>query len=132
MTIDFPSTGRSLRSLVTTQGTLEISLMEVAVLEPGPHEVVVRVEASPINPSDLGLLFAGADMSRATVSGTTESPLLTAPVDVREPHYLSATREPAPWSRPARQRRPKRYSAKRWPSPGDQCTASTERLTLRS
>ena len=90
MTIDFPSTGRSLRSLVTTQGTLEISLMEVAVLEPGPHEVVVRVEASPINPSDLGLLFAGADMSRATVSGTTESPLLTAPVDVNALRGLSA------------------------------------------
>ncbi|MGA2970496.1 MAG: zinc-binding dehydrogenase [Acidimicrobiales bacterium] len=90
MTIDIPSTGRSLRSLVTNQGTLEISLPEVAVSEPKPHEVVVRVEASPINPSDLGLLFAGADMTQATVSGPAESPLLTAPVDANALRGLSA------------------------------------------
>lgn len=90
MTIDIPSTGRSLRSLVTTQGTLEISLAEIAVSEPGPQEVVIRVEASPINPSDLGLLFAGADMRAATVSGTAENPLLTAPVDKNALRALSA------------------------------------------
>lgn len=90
MTNEVPSTGRSLRSLVTTQGILEISLTDVAVAEPGPHDVVVRVEASPINPSDLGLLFAGADMSQATVSGSAENPLVTAPVDANALRGLSA------------------------------------------
>ena len=81
MTTDIPKTGRALRSLVTSEGTLEISLQEVAVSEPQPNQVVIRVEASPLNPSDLGLLFAGADMSKATVSGTVESPLVTVPID---------------------------------------------------
>jgi NADPH:quinone reductase-like Zn-dependent oxidoreductase len=38
------------------------------------------VEAAPINPSDLGLLFAGADLAEATVSGSTDDPVLTAPL----------------------------------------------------
>ena len=47
---------------------------------PGPDEVVVRVEASPINPSDLGLLIGPADMSQAQVSGSPNNPVLTAPI----------------------------------------------------
>jgi hypothetical protein len=42
--------------------------------------VVVRVEASPINPSDLGLLFGGADMSTAKASGTPDRPVVTAEI----------------------------------------------------
>lgn len=45
-----------------------------------PEEVLVRVEAAPLNPSDLGLLFGGADMRQAKVSGTAERPIVTAPV----------------------------------------------------
>jgi len=90
MTIDYPSTGLQLRSLVTTEGILEISLQDVPVVEPQPTQVVVRVEASPINPSDLGLLFAGADMASASVSGTAESALLTAPIDANVLRGLSA------------------------------------------
>ena len=90
MTIDYLSTGLQLRSLVTTEGILEISLQDVPVLEPQPTQVVVRVEASPINPSDLGLLFAGADMASASVSGTAESALLTAPIDANVLRGLSA------------------------------------------
>jgi NADPH2:quinone reductase len=90
MAIDYPSTGRQLRSLVTAEGILEISLQDAPVLEPQSTQVVVRVEASPINPSDLGLLFAGADMTHATVSGTVESPLLSAPVDANVLRALSA------------------------------------------
>jgi NADPH:quinone reductase len=80
MTSDRPATGRELRSLVTADGTLELSLAEVPIADPEPNEVLVRVDAAPINPSDLGLLFAGADMSAATVSGPVESPVVTAPV----------------------------------------------------
>jgi NADPH2:quinone reductase len=54
---------RQIQSLVREDGVLEIRLREVTVAEPGPDDVVVRVEAAPINPSDLGLLFGSADMS---------------------------------------------------------------------
>jgi NADPH:quinone reductase-like Zn-dependent oxidoreductase len=66
--------------LVTSGGTLELSLHEVPVPAPAANEVLVRVEASPINPSDLGLLTASADMTTATVTGTPERPIVTAPV----------------------------------------------------
>jgi NADPH:quinone reductase-like Zn-dependent oxidoreductase len=73
-------TGLQLRSLIKKSGELEISLANVPTPEPGPDEVVVRVEASPINPSDLGLLVGAADMTTAKASGTKESPVITAKV----------------------------------------------------
>jgi NADPH:quinone reductase len=78
MTADLPDTALELRSLVTSQGTLELSLHDVPVPTPAANEVLVRIEASPINPSDLGLLTAGADMATATVAGTPERPVVTA------------------------------------------------------
>lgn len=78
MTADLPDHALELRSRVTSQGTLELSLHEVPVPVPAADEVVVRVEASPINPSDLGLLIAGADMTTATVAGTPQRPTVTA------------------------------------------------------
>ena len=72
------NTALQLRSLIKASGELELSLVSVPMPAPGPDEVVVRVEASPINPSDLGLLFGAADMSTATPSGTPEQPVLTA------------------------------------------------------
>ncbi|MCV7205142.1 zinc-binding dehydrogenase [Mycolicibacterium peregrinum] len=81
MTDSLPKTALELRSLVTDNGTLELSLHEVAVPTPAQDEVVVRVEASPINPSDLGLLIpSAADMSSATVAGTADRPVVTAPL----------------------------------------------------
>jgi NADPH:quinone reductase len=73
-------TGIQLRSLIKKSGELEISLVEVPIPEPGPDEIVVRVEATPINPSDLGLLTGPADLSTAKASGTKESPVITAKV----------------------------------------------------
>jgi NADPH:quinone reductase-like Zn-dependent oxidoreductase len=73
-------TGLQLRSLIKKSGELELSLANVPVPEPAADEVVVRVEATPINPSDLGLLIGPADMSTAKVSGTKESPVITAKV----------------------------------------------------
>src|SRR5258707_15595925 len=78
MTPDLPENALELRSLVTSQGTLELSLHDLPVPTPAANEVLVRVEASPINPSDLGLLIAGADMTTATVAGTPERPIVTA------------------------------------------------------
>ncbi|OBG43344.1 zinc-binding dehydrogenase [Mycolicibacterium fortuitum] len=81
MTEALPKAALELRSLVTEDGTLELSLHEVAVPTPAQDEVVVRVEASPINPSDLGLLIpSAADMSAATVAGTSDRPVVTAPL----------------------------------------------------
>src|SRR5258706_4916106 len=72
--------GLQLRSLIKKSGELELSLASLPVPEPGPDEVVVRVEASPINPSDLGLLVGAADMTTAKASGTKEAPVVTAKV----------------------------------------------------
>jgi len=63
-------TGLQLRSTVKKDGILELSLVSVATPEPKPEEVIVRIDASPINPSDQGLLFAGADMSTAQLNRT--------------------------------------------------------------
>ena len=74
------STGLQLRSTVKKDGSLEISLVSVPTPEPKPEEVIVRVDASPINPSDQGLLFGGADLSTAKASGTPDRPVVTATV----------------------------------------------------
>jgi NADPH:quinone reductase len=87
---DLPDTALELRSLVTSGGTLELLLHEVAVPAPGANEVLVRVEASPINPSDLGLLVANADMTNATVAGTPERPIVTASIGEGSLGALSA------------------------------------------
>src|SRR5271154_417984 len=83
MTADLPDHALELRSLVTSQGTLELSLHDVPVPTPTANEVLVRVEAAPINPSDLGVLIPGADMSTATVTGTPERPIVTASFGAR-------------------------------------------------
>ncbi|WP_208507472.1 zinc-binding dehydrogenase [Variovorax paradoxus] len=72
-----------LRSLVRSNGELELSLHDEPIPEPQAHEVVIRVEASPMNPSDLGLLFGAADMATAKASGSAERPVVTATVPER-------------------------------------------------
>lgn len=76
---DIPQ-GLQLRSNVKPEGALEVELVTVPTPEPSDNEVVIRIDATPINPSDLGLLFAGADMSTATFSGTPDRPVVTAPL----------------------------------------------------
>jgi NADPH:quinone reductase-like Zn-dependent oxidoreductase len=75
-----PDTALQLRSLVKNSGELELSLARVPVPEPGPDEVLVRIEATPINPSDLGLLVGAADMSTARASGDGDQAVVTATV----------------------------------------------------
>src|SRR3954447_12498869 len=72
--------GLQLRTLIKRSGELELSLVEVPAPEPGPDEVVVRIEAAPINPSDLGLLVGAADLSTIKASGTKDRPVITAKV----------------------------------------------------
>ncbi len=73
-----PAAGLQIRSEVRADGTLQLSLVEEPTPQPGPNDVVVRVEAAPLNPSDLGLLFGGADMTTAKASGTPDRPVVTA------------------------------------------------------
>jgi NADPH:quinone reductase len=80
MTPAIPAAALQLRSLVTPDQTVELFLDTAEVPEPGPNEVLIRVEAAPINPSDLGLLLAGADVAAAVASGTPDRPVLTAPL----------------------------------------------------
>lgn len=72
--------GLQIRSTVKKEGIVEISIAEVPTPEPKPDEVIVRIDASPINPSDQGLLFGGADLSTAKASGTPDRPVVTATV----------------------------------------------------
>lgn len=69
---------KQIRSLVRESGSLEISLIDAPMPTPKADEVVVRVDAAPLNPSDLGVLFARADMSAAQSAGTKDAPVITA------------------------------------------------------
>jgi len=72
--------GLQLRSLIKPEGELAISLASVTFPGPAADEVTVRVEAAPINPSDIGLLFGAADMDATTVSGVGADTVVTARV----------------------------------------------------
>jgi len=80
MSTALPATNLQLHSTVRKDATLELSLAEVPLAEPGPGEVVVRVEAAPINPSDMGVLFGFADMTTARATGSPERPVVVADI----------------------------------------------------
>jgi NADPH2:quinone reductase len=80
MPSEIPATNLELRSTVKPEGVLELSLARVPMPTPKPDEVLVRVEASPLNPSDLALLLAGADLTTLQRSGTAEAPTVTATI----------------------------------------------------
>ena len=67
---------RELRSEVTTDGRLTLSIVPVTIDEPAGDEVLVRVEAAPINPSDLGLLLGPADVATLVAGGAGDAPEL--------------------------------------------------------
>jgi len=72
--------GLQLRSLVKASGELELSLAQVPILAPSPDEILVRIEATPINPSDLGLLLGPADLSTVKVAGAGDEAVVTAKI----------------------------------------------------
>jgi NADPH:quinone reductase len=83
-------TSLQLRSLVKQSGELELSLARVPVPAPKDNEILVQIEASPINPSDIGLLFGAADMSTAKVTDTPEGPVVTARVPEKAMNGMKA------------------------------------------
>jgi NADPH:quinone reductase-like Zn-dependent oxidoreductase len=72
--------GLELRSTITSDSQLVLNLEDVVIQPPSPDEVIVAVQASPINPSDLGLLLGPADMATLVASGTKDRPILTATI----------------------------------------------------
>ncbi|MFM7533692.1 MAG: hypothetical protein ACKO5J_14635 [Rubrivivax sp.] len=58
-----------MRSTITSGGELELRLVDQSVMAPATDEVLIRVEATPINPSDQGLLFGAADLSTLSTGG---------------------------------------------------------------
>jgi NADPH:quinone reductase-like Zn-dependent oxidoreductase len=65
-----------IRSLVSPDGELELSLADVPMPTPADHEVVVRVDAAPINPSDINVLLARADVAALQASGSAQRPVV--------------------------------------------------------
>ncbi|MCK9992713.1 MAG: hypothetical protein Dbin4_01233 [Alphaproteobacteria bacterium] len=88
--MDDHATGLQLQSTVKKSGQVEISLARVAVPEPEADQILVRIEASPINPSDLGMLFGPADLNTLRVSGTAENPVVTADIAPSQMRALAA------------------------------------------
>ena len=84
------TTGLQLRSLITKSGELELSLVEMPIPEPAADQVVVKVEATPINPSDLGLLIGPADMSTAKATGSGADIKVTAKVPEHTLPFIAA------------------------------------------
>jgi NADPH:quinone reductase len=82
--------GLQLRSLVNPEGRLELSLAAVPTPQPAPDEVVVRVEASPLNPSDIGLLFGAADIATATLAGSGADAVATMQIPERAMKSMAA------------------------------------------
>ncbi|MFT5605950.1 MAG: NADPH2:quinone reductase, partial [Paracoccaceae bacterium] len=73
-----PESGLQLRSLVTEDGHLKLLLQEAPVPEPGDDEVVVRIEATPLNPSDQATLISPADVSSGITTGSGADTVYTA------------------------------------------------------
>ncbi len=84
------TTGLQLRSRISKAGELELSLIEATIPEPGPEQVVVKIEATPINPSDLGLLLGPADMSTAQASGNGTATKVAAKVPAQALPFIAA------------------------------------------
>lgn len=79
-----------LRSLAKKSGEMELSLATTSIPKPGADEVIIRVDAAPINPSDLGLLLTNADWSQAKHSGTADRPTLTTVISANAVQALAA------------------------------------------
>jgi NADPH:quinone reductase len=77
---NLPSHGLQLTSTLEADGTLRLGIAERPVDQPGPDEVVVRLEAVPINPSDLMTLLAGADPANASTDGSANAPETRIPL----------------------------------------------------
>ena len=73
----YPIQFRQIQSLISEEHQLHLSIATTELQPPKPDEIIVRVEAAPINPSDLALLIGPADLSTARATGTAKAPVIT-------------------------------------------------------
>ena len=85
-----PKTYLQLLSTLNADGELQMQLAEKEMPTPGPDEVLVRVEAAPINPSDQGVMFGWSSMDKATTTGTGAETTLHAPVSPQGMRMMKA------------------------------------------
>ena len=77
---DVPDRGLELRSTLSHDGIVTLAVRWTDVPAPGDDQVVVRVDAAPINPSDLGMMFAAGDIGAALAAGDGMHPAVAVPV----------------------------------------------------
>ena len=75
-----PATYLQMTSTISADGELRMELVEVPMPTPKPDQIIVQVEATPINPSDHGVMFGWTDMSGASSIGEGVKTVLSAPV----------------------------------------------------
>ncbi len=78
--MSLPATYQKMTSTVSEDGKLTMRLEERDMPTPTSSQVLVRVEAAPINPSDQGVMFGWSSMHEAASSGEGNDTVLTAPV----------------------------------------------------
>ncbi len=78
-----------LTSTISSDNKLTLALQEIDMPQPKADEVVVRIEAAPLNPSDLAVMFSVADMSTAQQSGSEQNPVISAEVPKK---FMSAVK----------------------------------------
>ncbi|MDG1293321.1 MAG: NADH oxidase, partial [Pseudomonadales bacterium] len=88
--MSLPASYRQMLSTVSNTGELRLALTEVDMPTPGPDEVVIKIEATPINPSDLGVMFGWSTMTEASSSGSGKDSVLTAPVSPQGMQIMKA------------------------------------------
>ena len=94
-----PTSGLQLQSLLTSSGDLALTLEPTDIRPPGANEVVVRVGAAPVNPSDLGLLLGAADVSTAKTVG--EGPARRTTINVPPAGFRAMAARCGIWPPPA-------------------------------
>jgi len=90
-------TSKELRTNITSAGKLELSIVSVPMPQPKDGEVLIRVEATPINPSDLGLLLGPADVSTMTITGSGDDAVVSMDIpDAMMPAMAARVDQPLP------------------------------------
>ncbi|MGF1807553.1 NADH oxidase, partial [Aliivibrio sifiae] len=74
------NTNIQLISTISEDNKLTLSLQDIDMPQPNADEVVIRIEAAPLNPSDLAVMFSAADMTTAAQSGSENKPAITADI----------------------------------------------------
>ena len=88
--MSLPASYAQMLSTVNSNGELRLALTQVDMPTPGPDEVVIKIEATPINPSDLGVMFGWSTTTDASTSGSGKDSVLTAPVSPQGMQIMKA------------------------------------------